>query len=237
MAGDIGALMDHLKIERADVMGYSLGARMTAVLAPASAAAAAFGDLRRHRDRPDRGRRSRRKRRGSAGGGVARRRDRSGGADVSRLRGPDPLRSPGAGGLPARLAATDDARRGRWHRRARADRGRHVRRDRGLGRSARQDHSGRRRCSTFPTATTCGRSATRSTRPACWSFCPGARDAIARLEFPGIPTTLIAAPWPRRFSAGMEKTCGFNVLAMLSKQEPRRVLARGRRTAVLPVVL
>src|ERR1700678_2257748 len=33
MAGDISALMDHLKIERADVMGYSLGSRMTAVLA------------------------------------------------------------------------------------------------------------------------------------------------------------------------------------------------------------
>jgi pimeloyl-ACP methyl ester carboxylesterase len=33
MAGDIIALMDHLDIERADVMGYSLGSRMTAVLA------------------------------------------------------------------------------------------------------------------------------------------------------------------------------------------------------------
>jgi len=33
MAGDVIALMDHLRIERADVMGYSLGSRMTAVLA------------------------------------------------------------------------------------------------------------------------------------------------------------------------------------------------------------
>src|SRR6202453_3232975 len=33
MAADIVALMDHLRIERADVMGYSLGSRMTAVLA------------------------------------------------------------------------------------------------------------------------------------------------------------------------------------------------------------
>src|ERR1700723_3434652 len=33
MASDIAALMDHLGLERADVMGYSLGSRMTAVLA------------------------------------------------------------------------------------------------------------------------------------------------------------------------------------------------------------
>jgi pimeloyl-ACP methyl ester carboxylesterase len=33
MAGDVSALMDHLDIERADVMGYSMGARMTAWLA------------------------------------------------------------------------------------------------------------------------------------------------------------------------------------------------------------
>ena len=33
MASDVIALMDHLNIDRADVMGYSLGSRMTAVLA------------------------------------------------------------------------------------------------------------------------------------------------------------------------------------------------------------
>ncbi len=33
MAGDVVALLDHLRIERADIMGYSLGARMTAWLA------------------------------------------------------------------------------------------------------------------------------------------------------------------------------------------------------------
>jgi pimeloyl-ACP methyl ester carboxylesterase len=33
MAGDVRALMDHLHIERADIMGYSLGGRMTAYLA------------------------------------------------------------------------------------------------------------------------------------------------------------------------------------------------------------
>jgi pimeloyl-ACP methyl ester carboxylesterase len=48
MADDIGALMDHLKIERADVMGYSLGARMTAVLAqrqPQRLRSAIFGGI------------------------------------------------------------------------------------------------------------------------------------------------------------------------------------------------
>ena len=33
MAGDVVALMDHLEIARADIMGYSLGARMAAWLA------------------------------------------------------------------------------------------------------------------------------------------------------------------------------------------------------------
>jgi pimeloyl-ACP methyl ester carboxylesterase len=33
MAGDVRALLDHLQIERADIMGYSMGARITAFLA------------------------------------------------------------------------------------------------------------------------------------------------------------------------------------------------------------
>jgi len=48
MAGDIIALMDHLSLERADVMGYSLGSRMTAVLvrqAPQRLRSAIFGGI------------------------------------------------------------------------------------------------------------------------------------------------------------------------------------------------
>src|SRR5262245_20507477 len=33
LAGDVRALMDHLGLERADIMGYSLGGRITALLA------------------------------------------------------------------------------------------------------------------------------------------------------------------------------------------------------------
>ena len=48
MAGDVAALMDHLKIERADIMGYSLGSRMTALLAlnqPQRLRSAIFGGI------------------------------------------------------------------------------------------------------------------------------------------------------------------------------------------------
>ena len=48
MAGDVTALMDHLNIERADIMGYSLGARMTAMLAlsqPQRLRSAIFGGI------------------------------------------------------------------------------------------------------------------------------------------------------------------------------------------------
>jgi len=48
MADDVRALLDHLKIERADVMGYSMGARVTAFLAvdhPARMRSAILGGL------------------------------------------------------------------------------------------------------------------------------------------------------------------------------------------------
>src|ERR1700682_3934049 len=48
MAGDVIALMDHLKSERADIMGYSLRSRMTARLArsqPQRLRSAIFGGI------------------------------------------------------------------------------------------------------------------------------------------------------------------------------------------------
>lgn len=48
MADDVRALLDHLKIERADVMGYSMGARITAFLTvknPERVRSAIFGGL------------------------------------------------------------------------------------------------------------------------------------------------------------------------------------------------
>ena len=48
MAEDVRALLDHLKIERADVMGYSMGARITAFLTvnhPERVRSAIFGGL------------------------------------------------------------------------------------------------------------------------------------------------------------------------------------------------
>src|SRR5262249_16150183 len=48
MAEDVRALLDHLTIERADVMGYSMGARITAFLTvnhPARVRSAIFGGL------------------------------------------------------------------------------------------------------------------------------------------------------------------------------------------------
>src|SRR3954466_9678407 len=51
MAGDVAALLDHLRIERADVLGYSMGARIAAFLAlehPSRLRAMVLGGLGMH---------------------------------------------------------------------------------------------------------------------------------------------------------------------------------------------
>ena len=144
MASDVSALMDHLGIARADIMGYSLGARMTAWLALQAAAAAAVGDFRRHRHRIDRGWWSRGERGAGAGGRLARLTSPIRSDGHSAPLPTRPFRPPRAGRLSAGLAAADDGR-GRRHRGAGTDRGRDIGRDRGLGRGARRDHSRCRR--------------------------------------------------------------------------------------------
>ena len=72
MAGDVSALMDHLHIAARRHHGLFAGIADDGCALAATAAAAAVGDSRRHRDWADRGRRSRRKRRAGAGGALAR---------------------------------------------------------------------------------------------------------------------------------------------------------------------
>ena len=117
MAEDARRLLDHLGIPRADVMGYSMGARITAFLALAHPAARAQRHLRRPRrqhgaadgrHRPDRAR---------AGGRQHRRRQEPDRAHLPRLRREDRQRPQGAGRLHPRLARADHARDGWQHRR------------------------------------------------------------------------------------------------------------------------
>ena len=144
MADDIGALMDHLKIERADVMGYSLGARMTAVLAqrqPQRLRSAIFGGIGIGLIEG-----------GGPGENVAAALEAASLDDVTDPVGrtfrafADQTRSDRL----ALAACLRGSRRLMTRDEAAAiavpvlDRGRHVRRDRRLGRSARQDHSRRR---------------------------------------------------------------------------------------------
>ena len=107
---DVRALLDHLSIERADVMGYSMGARITAFLALQASGSRALGHSRRTRLQAGGRRRgcrkispTRWKRRRSTTSPIR-------GADVPRLRRSDQIRPPRARGLHPRHAPDDDAR-------------------------------------------------------------------------------------------------------------------------------
>ena len=125
MAEDARRLLDHLGVYRADVMGYSMGARITAFLAlahPTRVRSAIFGGLGGNMVRPMAGT-----------GPIAHALEAASIDDVNepdrahlpRLRRADRRRPQGAGRLHPRLAGAPDARDGRQHRLPGAGRHRH----------------------------------------------------------------------------------------------------------------
>ncbi len=110
MAGDAAALLKHLGIPRADVMGYSMGARITAFLAlgrPDLVRSAILGGLGIRRS----GVSACGWHRGRDGSAFACRRERSDGPDVPRLRRRQRAGSEGARRLHPRHAADVETRR------------------------------------------------------------------------------------------------------------------------------
>ena len=176
MAEDARRLLDHLGIARADVMGYSMGARITAFLALEASRSRAQRHLRRPRRQhgasdgrhgPDRAR---------AGGGEHRRRHQSDRAHLPRLRREDRQRSQGAGGLHPRRARAAHAERVATLTLPGAGGHRQRGRDRRHGRGAGRIDPGRRGAYRYRGAITCAPSAIASTRKACWRFCGGGLD-------------------------------------------------------------
>ena len=105
MTQDAANLLAHLRIERADVMGYSMGARLASFLALDRAEPGPRADPRRDgRPAGPRRRAAGGDRRGD-GGAVARQPRRSDAAHVPRLRRPDEERPGRARRLRPRLAA------------------------------------------------------------------------------------------------------------------------------------
>ena len=179
MANDVIALLDHLAIERADIMGYSLGSRMTAVLA---------------REQPQR-------LRSAILGGIGIGLIEGGGPGenvAAALEAPSLEEVTDPVGRTFRAFADQT----RSDRRALAACLRGSRRlmtseeaagigvpvliavgtkDEIAGSAERSEKSSRaQRCSTFRTAITCARSATRSTRPASPTSCHGGNERSRR---------------------------------------------------------
>ena len=115
MAEDVRALLDHLRIERADVMGYSMGARIAAFLAVESSASACVPSCSAGSAIAGGGRRPVGEHRRRAGGAVARRRQRPDRPRVPLLRRADQIGLEGARRLHPRLAPDLAARAGRRH--------------------------------------------------------------------------------------------------------------------------
>ena len=167
MAGDVRALLDHLEHRARRCHGLFDGRADRGVPRARTSGPRALDGAGRARHAPDRWRGPAREHRRGAGGAVARRRHRSAGPHVPRLRRPDQIRPPRARRLHPRLAAGADPRAGGVDPDADADRGRHQGPDRGLGRGTGRAHAATPRRCRSPAATTCSRSATRCSRPAC----------------------------------------------------------------------
>ncbi len=165
------ALLDHLGLRARRRHGLFDGCADRGLPRARTSRPCALDGAGRARHASDRRRRPAGKHRRGAGGAVARRRHRSAGPHVPRLRRPDQIRPPGARRLHPRLAAGADPRAGGVDPDADADRGRHQGPDRWLRRRARRGACQMPRRCPFPAATTCSRSATRCSRPACWNSC------------------------------------------------------------------
>ena len=143
MAEDVRALLDHLGMPRADVMGYSMGARITAFLALAHPGSRALGHARRARHPLVEGVGLPETIARRAGSAVARRRDGSDGRMFRSFAEQTKSDLRGARRLPPRLAPDAQPRRGRPALRAGPGRGRQRRSDRRLAARTRGAHSGR----------------------------------------------------------------------------------------------
>ena len=113
MARDAANLLAHLSIERADVMGYSMGARIGAFLTLARPGARALADPRRPWRPAGAWRRPAGRHRRGDGGALARESHRPDAAHVPRLRRTDEERPRRARRLHPRLAPDPDRRRRR----------------------------------------------------------------------------------------------------------------------------
>ena len=176
MTQDAANLLAHLRIERADVMGYSMGARIASFLALAEPKRGARADPGRDRRPAGARRRAAGGDRRGDGGAVARQPRRSDAAHVPRLRRPDEERPGRARRLRPRLAAESHAERTGAHRPAGAGRGRRrATPSRAIPTSSPPCCRGERR-STFPAAITISRSATARSRPERSIFSPAENE-------------------------------------------------------------
>ena len=182
MTRDAANLLAHLGVERADVMGYSMGARIASFLALSRAEPGALARARRPRRSAGARRGIARDDRRSLGSAIARQPCRSDAAPVPRLRRADEERPRRARRLRPWFAQEPDAGRGGAHKSADFGRGRRAGYACGRPLEARRPVAARARRLSFPAAITISRSATRRSRPGRLIFSPAGRERSAALR-------------------------------------------------------